>query len=171
MHKQKGELLGLYTYNSFFFFLIYGCTHGTWKFLGQEMNPSHSCGNARSFNLLCHSRNSCIILYYINTSGEGMKVSAYIQLTIFDQVFWLIYSQTRCNLPTFLLSPECHWKKSKWTKNKIVHLPWKAYMLTLFAWAMTLYLLLFSPLFFNWCIVNVQYYISDSQCLNIILHF
>ena len=43
---------------SFFFFYFYGCTHGTWKFLGQELNPRHSCdlrhscSNDRSFNPL-----------------------------------------------------------------------------------------------------------------------
>ena len=35
---------------SFFFFN--GCTCGIWKFLGQKLNPSHSCGNAESFDPL-----------------------------------------------------------------------------------------------------------------------
>ena len=41
------------------FCLLYGHTHGTWKFPGQGSNSSHSCnlhhryGNARSFNPLC----------------------------------------------------------------------------------------------------------------------
>ena len=33
-------------------FFFNGCTHGIWKFLGQGLHPSHSCGNARYFNLL-----------------------------------------------------------------------------------------------------------------------
>ena len=61
-------------------FCFYGPTHSIWKFLGQGLNPSHSCGNTRSFSPLgwgatlhlhsnpsrccrilsplCHSRNS-----------------------------------------------------------------------------------------------------------------
>ena len=40
--------------NSFLFFInfFYGNTHSTWKFLGQGLNPSHSCSNARSLNPL-----------------------------------------------------------------------------------------------------------------------
>ena len=40
-----------------YLFLFDGCTYGTWKFPGQEVNPSHSCGNARSFNPLCQAGN------------------------------------------------------------------------------------------------------------------
>lgn len=38
----------------FFFLSFYGCTHGQWKFLGQELDPScscdlrHTCSNPRS---------------------------------------------------------------------------------------------------------------------------
>ena len=32
------------------FFSFSSCIHGLWKFLGQELNPSHSWGNAGSFN-------------------------------------------------------------------------------------------------------------------------
>ena len=75
------------TYFILFFFFLNGHTHGTWKFLGQELNLNqscdlrHSCGNAKSFNSLhqagdqtptstatrswilnplCHIRDSCI---------------------------------------------------------------------------------------------------------------
>ena len=46
------------TYFILFFFFLNGHTHGTWKFLGQELNLNqscdlrHSCGNAKSFNSL-----------------------------------------------------------------------------------------------------------------------
>ena len=38
---------------SLYYCFFYGHTHGTWKFLGQGLNMSHTCGNARSFNPLC----------------------------------------------------------------------------------------------------------------------
>lgn len=46
------RIISLLYFHLFFFF--FGCTHGMWKFLGQEMNachrtkPSHSSDNVRS---------------------------------------------------------------------------------------------------------------------------
>ena len=65
----------------FFFFFFFCCDHGTWKFLGQGLNLSHSCDNAGSLtywglntgdsshcswvhNPLCHSRNASFKLFY-----------------------------------------------------------------------------------------------------------
>ena len=44
--KKKGSTLPVYL------FFFYGCTHGTWQFPGQGLNPRYSCGNAESFNPL-----------------------------------------------------------------------------------------------------------------------
>ena len=39
----------MYTHtHTYIYIYIYGHTHGTWKFLGQRMNLSHGCSNARS---------------------------------------------------------------------------------------------------------------------------
>ena len=38
-----------------FLFVFYGCIHSIWKCLGQGLTPSHSCGNARSFNPMCQA--------------------------------------------------------------------------------------------------------------------
>ena len=43
---------------SFFLSFFYnGHTPGIWKFLGQGLNLSPSCGNSRSFNPLCWAKN------------------------------------------------------------------------------------------------------------------
>ena len=47
--------LTLRTHFSILFFPFYNCTLGIWKFLGQGLNPSHSCSNTRYFNPLCQA--------------------------------------------------------------------------------------------------------------------
>ena len=63
---NKPQILGdfyLFLFLKFFYlFLFYGLGHAIWKFLGQTLNPSHSCdlnhscSNTGSFNPLCWAR-------------------------------------------------------------------------------------------------------------------
>ena len=49
---QATKLIHRNLLHLFFFFFFNGCTCGIWKFLGQKLNPSCSCGNTESFNPL-----------------------------------------------------------------------------------------------------------------------
>ena len=71
--------------HSFFLvcFFFFGCTHGIWKFLGQESNPSCGC-------YLCQSCSNTGSLTHCTTVGTPAHCSFYFNEMVVIYLFFLL---------------------------------------------------------------------------------
>ena len=96
-----------------FFFSLYGRTHSIWKFLGQGLNPGHSCnlwcscGNASSFNPMPWAGNwTCTSIATWATQSYFFQYNDFFSITAGLQcsVDFLLYSMvTQLHIYVYIL--------------------------------------------------------------------